>query len=507
MVENMLLKTERLHIRPVTEEDWQSIKAIRDDFSSSVYAQYDRPFSTEESNIRARVLKWANANSGIEHMFFAVCLQEKVIGYVAFNLTGDEYEIGYCFHSDFYGKGYAKESHIALFNYLRTLGITRFSAGTAMNNLPSVRLLKSLGFELVGTESVSFYKDSDGNDIIFEGGIFMYNQELLTQVCEQFQIELFSIDNFIDTSHGNEDIRYNYVINKMYVVKINTTKIISNNFLTEIDALVDRYRSIGVWCPKLFKNKFGKYLSVVQYDSVTYNCYVEEYAPYMFTKDEDIYILKRKMIRHLGKLASAYSNRNLVEHFSMWSIIDLSLMQQQVDEKQENLNHLISVLCNVGSKELANKLMEINNKARMILKEHYKRLPRCVFQGDLNPSNLLVDSKNNFVGIIDFNMFGTEVNINCFINESMYYMDEEDFQLPAEQILAKANRVRDELLESILEEYQLNDLEIAMMPFYKMITDISFYPNVQLWIYLLEQGTYKEKVIDLIEKITACWRI
>lgn len=82
------------------------------------------------------------------------------------------YEIGYCFHSDFHGKGYARESHLKLFEYLRGCGITRFTAGTAINNVPSVSLLKSLGFQQIGTEKVSFYKDSVGNDIVFDGGIF-----------------------------------------------------------------------------------------------------------------------------------------------------------------------------------------------------------------------------------------------------------------------------------------------------------------------------------------------
>ena len=45
-----------------------------------------------------------------------------------------------------------------------------------MNNTPSVSLLKSLGFELIGTEKVSFYKDAQGNDIVFEGGIFELNR-------------------------------------------------------------------------------------------------------------------------------------------------------------------------------------------------------------------------------------------------------------------------------------------------------------------------------------------
>ena len=105
-------------------------------------------------------------------MFFAVCLQNRVIGYIAFNKREDGYEIGYCFHSDYHGKGYAKESHLALINYLHRLGIEKFTAGTALKNSPSVNLLKALGFQQTGEEKVSFYQDQKGNDIVFDGGIY-----------------------------------------------------------------------------------------------------------------------------------------------------------------------------------------------------------------------------------------------------------------------------------------------------------------------------------------------
>ena len=67
---------------------------------------------------------------------------------------------------------YEKESHLALIDYMRELGIKRLTAGTALINTPSVALLKSLGFELIETEKVLFYKDAEGNDIVFDGGIF-----------------------------------------------------------------------------------------------------------------------------------------------------------------------------------------------------------------------------------------------------------------------------------------------------------------------------------------------
>ena len=46
-------------------------------------------------------------------MFFAICLNDTVIGYMAFNIRENGHEIGYCFHSAYRGKSYAKESHLA----------------------------------------------------------------------------------------------------------------------------------------------------------------------------------------------------------------------------------------------------------------------------------------------------------------------------------------------------------------------------------------------------------
>lgn len=166
------IQTARLTVRPIVADDWTSIQKIWEDVNASDYAQYDMPHNTAEEDVRPRVARWANASSGMDHLFFAVCLERVVIGYIAFNIRQAGYEIGYCFHSDYHGKGYASESLRALLAHLRGLGLTRFSAGTALANTPSVRLLTSLGFRLVGTEEVSFYKDADGDDIVFEGGVF-----------------------------------------------------------------------------------------------------------------------------------------------------------------------------------------------------------------------------------------------------------------------------------------------------------------------------------------------
>ena len=130
----MQLTTERLRIRRVKEEDWKSLQQIWVDFSNSEYAQFDKLHATADEEVRARVEKWAKCSDSVEHMFFAICIGDTIIGYIAFHIREDSYEIGYGFHSDYHGKGYEKECLLALFDDLRKLGITKFSAGTAIDN-------------------------------------------------------------------------------------------------------------------------------------------------------------------------------------------------------------------------------------------------------------------------------------------------------------------------------------------------------------------------------------
>ena len=166
------METDRLLIRRVLAEDWESIKEIWQKVGETEYAQYDIPHDTKNSVVQKRIERWASSCDSSEHMFFSVCLKDEIIGYIDMHRKDYGYEIGYCFHTDYYRKGYAKESISALLDCAEEQGVHYFKAGTAINNIPSVRLLNSLGFKLTGTEQVSFYKDSEGNNIYFEGGIF-----------------------------------------------------------------------------------------------------------------------------------------------------------------------------------------------------------------------------------------------------------------------------------------------------------------------------------------------
>ena len=167
------MNTERLTIRHIEENDWKSIQSIWLDFKQSEYVIYDNYKETDSDCVKQRIAKWSHfTHNGTEHIFFAVCFADEMIGYVSMNMEGDGYEIGYGFLNKAQGQGCARESITAILDYMKKLGAKRIVAGTALKNVPSVRLLESLEFKLTGTEQISFYQDSEGNDIYFEGGIF-----------------------------------------------------------------------------------------------------------------------------------------------------------------------------------------------------------------------------------------------------------------------------------------------------------------------------------------------
>ena len=168
----MKLTTERLFIRTLQSTDWQDMGNIFRDFSQSPYAVYDHPMPTREEDIKALTARFSENG-----LFFAVFPKGggNMLGYVCFHQVEDTLDMGYCFHSSSQGQGIATESCRALMRYFQDQqGVHRFSAGTAMENHPSFRLLERLGFVCVSTESLSFHKDSQGDPISFLGGNFIF---------------------------------------------------------------------------------------------------------------------------------------------------------------------------------------------------------------------------------------------------------------------------------------------------------------------------------------------
>lgn len=161
-----MIETDRLYIRELEADDWMHMQRIALDFRQSEYVIYDMPLPIEDEEIKSLTKRLSESK-----LFFAVFLKDKpdMIGYVCFHNDNGIYDLGYCFHSYYQKKGYGFESCKKMLEYMeQKYEVKQFTAGTALENEPSCKLLGKLGFVLNGTEELSFHEG-----IVFEGGKFV----------------------------------------------------------------------------------------------------------------------------------------------------------------------------------------------------------------------------------------------------------------------------------------------------------------------------------------------
>ena len=315
----------------------------------------------------------------------------------------------------------------------------------------------------------------------------------ICEIAKAFGINFCHVTGFYDTSRGDSDMRLNYVLDDRYVLKINSACSMWEARLQEINRLISRYRAIGVYCPALLPAADGGFS--VEWNGHT--CFVEEFARYPVL-GEDGDIDRCEVIGHLGMLAAGYSGDDISEIRSMWSIIDLAPLDTDVDEKQENADILVSVLRDNGFEELAGKVQEFNRSMRSRIIEVFSELPRCVYQGDLNDSNILHDN-GHFAGLIDFNMAGTDVNINVFLNETAWFPEEDEFDsMSVGGIIDRMEQEQTGLMDVILRHYSLSCAEEYALPCYKRIIRMFQYPNVSAMRKWLNDADRRDKCAELI---------
>ncbi len=325
-------------------------------------------------------------------------------------------------------------------------------------------------------------------------------RQAIEEIAGRFGLTFQQVTRFVDTSHGAEDIRWNLMLDDRWVLKINSHKAMWEDRLQEIARLVRRYRSIGLYAPGLVPALTGSLSCQWPVDGQEHTCFVEEYAQYPTFAMTDR-VDHREVVEHLGLLAARYTNVDLSHIHSMWSIIALSPLDGDVDEKQENTDMLVAALKQVGQEALAERLNAFNDRLRQGIQAHFEALPRCVFQGDLNHSNLL-NHDGHFAGLIDFNCSGTDVNINVFVNETNWFPETEDLDaMTVPQLLRQMESHQAQEMAVILGHYRLSPLEEQLLPNYQRIADLFQYPNACQMVRWLKDEARRDRCVALIEAL------
>lgn len=161
---NLPIMTRRLCIRRFTPADGMDFSEILTDPEVCFYEPFEA-YTHEAAVAEAEKL---SENAGC----YAVELlsEQKLIGRIFLEDQDffGAYELGYTFHRQYWGRGYAAEAVSALVDHaFRTLQVRRITAEVDVQNLRSVRLLERLGMRREGTylKSAAFRTDAQGEPV------------------------------------------------------------------------------------------------------------------------------------------------------------------------------------------------------------------------------------------------------------------------------------------------------------------------------------------------------
>ncbi|TCO62737.1 GNAT family N-acetyltransferase [Actinocrispum wychmicini] len=143
------IRTERLLLRPFTEDDLEPLYAIqgREDVHEYLYTS-PRTRDEVRERLAERVTYTKLAAEG-DILLLAVMLGDTLIGDVHLRWVNEEHkqgEVGYVLHPDHRGKGYAAEATRPLIVVgFETLGLHRIAAHMDGRNTASARVVEKLG--------------------------------------------------------------------------------------------------------------------------------------------------------------------------------------------------------------------------------------------------------------------------------------------------------------------------------------------------------------------------
>lgn len=151
----MKLETPRLILQSITADDWPLFRRL---YQEPEVIRYIADLMTE-SEIRARFEARLPAWDKHSERWLCLVIREKVNGQ-ALGITGfrpewlpfQQAEVGFGSLPEAQGKGYGKESLLAVLDFaFNACGFHKMNATVTEGNIASRRLLESCGFKLEGT--------------------------------------------------------------------------------------------------------------------------------------------------------------------------------------------------------------------------------------------------------------------------------------------------------------------------------------------------------------------
>jgi RimJ/RimL family protein N-acetyltransferase len=148
----LVIETERLVLRPVTEADLDAIVLGIGDFAvSKMLARVPYPYARADAESFLAATREASGRN----IALTIVDQDGVVGGLGLTGLRSEREFGYWLAKPAWGKGYATEAGRAFLAFLfDNAGLDIVRSGVFHDNPASLRVQAKLGFEKIGTRMI-----------------------------------------------------------------------------------------------------------------------------------------------------------------------------------------------------------------------------------------------------------------------------------------------------------------------------------------------------------------
>lgn len=338
------------------------------------------------------------------------------------------------------------------------------------------------------------------------------NEKQIGYILSKYTLMKYKIDNIIDSSKDEIDIRKNYCLSfedgSEFVLKITNNSFTTSERINGWKDLSKLYKDNGIYCPQIIETKDGEcFVKTVLESGKTYTAYLEEKKKYQtvweyikeYGKNEeekralearfDNINFHGRALETIGIIANV--SKKLVSWPSPYCLYETFRIEDKADENYE-FAEIFYNLCKEQKgvdKDFLNKIWQIYIEKKAEFEDEYRNLPKAVFQNDLNSSNVLIDEELRFSGLIDFNLSGTEAILNYAICESLYYLEHDDLKtLDTVETAKKYDSHFKESMACIKKHYIFTEEEKkAFGTLYNIVAPFRF-PNISLFISVIEKG-------------------
>ena len=163
----MIIRTERLVLRPFEPGDLDTMHAYAGDEANTEYMVY-LPNSTKDETerfLRFVIAEWEKGEQQGQQVYeFAIVFDGKHIGAISVNLVEDRQSggLGWIIHRDYHGKGFATEAAMAIMDFaFNELHVKKVFADCDHRNGASIKIMEKIGMTLERDNLLRRYRGSD----------------------------------------------------------------------------------------------------------------------------------------------------------------------------------------------------------------------------------------------------------------------------------------------------------------------------------------------------------